>query len=130
MSKFVPFNGKGLCHYNHVDKGYLCTFCSKSFGSFNLYEEHWPKCTGVCAERPFKPFEQPVYPKFPSSFVTPKPAGSKPAESKPADPKPANPKPTNPKPTEAVAPKETKAGGDGQANAKNNSNKKKDSKKG
>ncbi|KAJ1812257.1 hypothetical protein GGH91_005130 [Coemansia sp. RSA 2671] len=117
MSKFVPFNGRGLCHYNHVDKGYLCTFCSKSFGSFNLYEEHWPKCTGVCAERPFKPFEQPVYPKFPSSFVTPKPAGSKPADSKPAEPKPA------------AAPKETKAGGDAQANAKN-SNKKKENKKG
>ncbi|KAJ2007160.1 hypothetical protein GGI04_001618 [Coemansia thaxteri] len=73
MAKFVPFNGKGLCHYNHVDKG-----------SFDLYETHWPKCTGVCAERAFKPFGQPEYPKFPSSFAASKPAGT-PKAAKPGD---------------------------------------------
>ncbi|KAJ2889329.1 hypothetical protein GGI21_006613 [Coemansia aciculifera] len=101
MSKFVPFNGKGLCHYNHVDKGYICSFCTKSFNSFDLYEEHWPKCTGVCAERPFKPFEQPAYPKFPSSFAAPKPIAPQ-------------------KPT-AAAPKEAKTD-DGQAKSKSNNN--------
>ncbi|KAJ2879520.1 hypothetical protein H4R27_005260, partial [Coemansia aciculifera] len=86
MSKFVPFNGKGLFHYNRVDKGYMCSFCTKSFNSFDQYEEHWPKCTGVCTERPFKPFEQPTYPKFPSSFVAPKSAEPKSAKSKPVEP--------------------------------------------
>ncbi|KAJ2744343.1 hypothetical protein GGI20_003036 [Coemansia sp. BCRC 34301] len=93
MSKFVPFNGKGLCRYNHVDKGYVCSFCTKSFNSFDLYEDHWPKCTGVCVERPFKPFGQPEYPKFPSSFAAPKPAAAAPPkETKPADGS-AKPKP-------------------------------------
>ncbi|KAJ1672351.1 hypothetical protein IWW47_001966 [Coemansia sp. RSA 2052] len=96
MSKFVPFNGKGLCHYNHVDKGYMCSFCAKSFNTFDLYEEHWPKCTGVCAERPFKPFEQPAYPKFPSSFTAPKPAAAT-ATAAPKETKPNN-EPAKPKP--------------------------------
>ncbi|KAJ2471961.1 hypothetical protein GGI02_001910 [Coemansia sp. RSA 2322] len=51
MAKFVPFNGKGLCHYNH---------------------------------RAFKPFGQPEYPKFPSSFAASKPAGT-PKAAKPGD---------------------------------------------
>ncbi|KAJ2812986.1 hypothetical protein GGI24_006597, partial [Coemansia furcata] len=122
MSKFVPFNGKGLCHYNRVDKGFLCSFCSKSFGSFDLYEEHWPKCTGVCAERPFKPFEQPTYPKFPSSFAAPKPVTSKPAASKPDGSKPAAA-------AAAAAPPQAAKAGDAPANPKNNSNNKKDNKK-
>ncbi|KAJ2631513.1 hypothetical protein H4R22_001934 [Coemansia sp. RSA 1290] len=68
MAKFVPFNGKGLFHYNHVDSGYLCSFCSKKFKTFNQYETHWPKCTGICKERPFKPFEIPKFPKLPNAF--------------------------------------------------------------
>ncbi|KAJ1723390.1 hypothetical protein LPJ53_002254 [Coemansia erecta] len=55
MSKFVPFNGKGLMHFNHVDGGYLCTFCGNRLATFALYESHWPKCTGVCKEWAFKP---------------------------------------------------------------------------
>ncbi|KAJ2385414.1 hypothetical protein GGI05_004707, partial [Coemansia sp. RSA 2603] len=55
MSKFVPFNGKGLMHFNHVDGGYLCTFCGNRLATFDLYESHWPKCTGVCKEWAFKP---------------------------------------------------------------------------
>ncbi|KAJ2451842.1 hypothetical protein GGF42_004166 [Coemansia sp. RSA 2424] len=96
MSKFVPFNGKGLCHYNHVDKGYMCSFCTNSFKTFDLYEEHWPKCTGVCTERPFKPFEQPAYPKFPSSFAAPKPAATATATATPKETKPNN-EPAKPK---------------------------------
>ncbi|KAJ2077113.1 hypothetical protein GGI09_008274 [Coemansia sp. S100] len=127
MSKFVPFNGKGLFHYNHVDKGYLCSFCTKSFGSFDQYEEHWPKCTGVCTERPFKPFEQPAYPKFPSSFVAAKSADTKSAKPKPADSRPAESNPAAA--VAATAPKETKAG-DAPANPKNNNNNSKKNKKG
>ncbi|KAJ2264376.1 hypothetical protein IWW46_004392 [Coemansia sp. RSA 2440] len=68
MAKFVPFNGKGLCHFTHIDKMHVCTFCGKKFKTFEQYETHWPKCTGVCKERPLRPFNIPQFPRFPNSF--------------------------------------------------------------
>ncbi|KAJ1643291.1 hypothetical protein J3B02_000365 [Coemansia erecta] len=68
MAKFVPFGGRGLIHFNHVDNGYQCNFCGKVLATFALYESHWPKCTGICHERVLRPFDMPIYPCFPSSF--------------------------------------------------------------
>ncbi|KAJ2396888.1 hypothetical protein GGI23_003734 [Coemansia sp. RSA 2559] len=68
MATFVPFNGKGLVHFNSVGDGYQCNFCVKSFKTFEQYEAHWPKCTGICKERAFRAFDVPPYPHFPSSF--------------------------------------------------------------
>ncbi|KAJ2696831.1 hypothetical protein FB645_006093 [Coemansia sp. IMI 203386] len=68
MSKFVPFGGKGLIHFNHVDSGYQCNFCGKVLASFALYEGHWPKCTGICKERVLRPFDMPLYPCFTSAL--------------------------------------------------------------
>ncbi|PIA16442.1 hypothetical protein COEREDRAFT_92465 [Coemansia reversa NRRL 1564] len=68
MAKFVPFNGKGLAYFNRVDNGHICNFCGKKMKTFQLYESHWPKCTGVCKERKLKPFPLPKYPHVRSSF--------------------------------------------------------------
>ncbi|KAJ2088015.1 hypothetical protein IW140_005135 [Coemansia sp. RSA 1813] len=68
MATFVPFNGKGLIRFNSVGDGYQCNFCVKSFKTFDLYETHWPKCTGICKERAFRAFDAPPYLQFPSSF--------------------------------------------------------------
>ncbi|KAJ1726063.1 hypothetical protein LPJ61_005446 [Coemansia biformis] len=69
MAKFTPFNDRGLTYFSRVDGGsHACNFCGKKFKTFGQYELHWPKCTGVCREKPFKPFAMPLYPRFPSSF--------------------------------------------------------------
>ncbi|KAJ1964492.1 Serine/arginine-rich splicing factor 6 [Dipsacomyces acuminosporus] len=70
MAKFTPFGGRGLFYFNNTGDDYWCSFCSKKFKAFQLYETHWPICSGasLSKERPFKPFEMPAYPRFPSSF--------------------------------------------------------------
>ncbi|KAJ2779865.1 hypothetical protein H4R18_003758 [Coemansia javaensis] len=69
MAKFTPFGGKGLAYFSRAGtSSHHCSFCSKQFKTLDQYELHWPKCTGVCKERPFQPFAPPQYPRFPSSF--------------------------------------------------------------
>ncbi|KAJ2760831.1 hypothetical protein IWQ56_004677 [Coemansia nantahalensis] len=71
MAKFTPFDGKGLAYYSRVAGGgssHGCIYCGKKFKKQDQFEEHWPKCTGVCKEKPFRPFPLPLYPRFPSSF--------------------------------------------------------------
>ncbi|KAJ2661495.1 hypothetical protein IWW48_002362 [Coemansia sp. RSA 1200] len=89
MATFIPFNGKGLIHFNHVGNEYQCNFCAKTFKTFEVYEKHWPVCTGVCKERAFRVFDVSSWSQFPrqqqqqpSSSSGKTGAGSQPAKKK------------------------------------------------
>ncbi|KAJ1736347.1 hypothetical protein LPJ72_001504 [Coemansia sp. Benny D160-2] len=92
MATFIPFNGKGLIHFNHVGSEYQCNFCAKTFKTFEVYEKHWPVCTGVCKERAFRVFDVSPWSQFPRQQPPPPSsssgktgAGSQPAKKKTGD---------------------------------------------